>query len=146
MVHISRKAFRLGKFLQDVNSFRRSQATGPTYLLEVLAYGGWKTGSLRRCIAVTCWLMLGGVLRQCLELKARTVFRIDMLVCLRHNLLVQSAPVCMLSHASVVLQEERAYTTSSSRRFGKPERRGEGERDTIDCCCRTLDPFVCHAS
>ncbi len=35
-----RKAFRLGKFLQDVNNLRKSRATGPTYLLEALAYGG----------------------------------------------------------------------------------------------------------
>ena len=48
---ISRKAFRLGKFLQDVNSFRRSQATGPIYLLEVLAYGGWEIGS---CVKAVC--------------------------------------------------------------------------------------------
>jgi hypothetical protein len=35
-----RKAFRLGKFLQDVNSLRKSRATGHVYLLEALAYSG----------------------------------------------------------------------------------------------------------
>eukprot|EP00955_Chlamydomonas_euryale_P059100 357281-Chlamydomonas_euryale.AAC.19 len=35
-----RKAFRLGKFLKDVDSLRKSRATGYLYLLEALAYGG----------------------------------------------------------------------------------------------------------
>ncbi len=35
-----RKAFRLGKFLQDWNNLRKSQATGVTALLELVAYGG----------------------------------------------------------------------------------------------------------
>ena len=80
---ISRKAFRLGKFLQDVNSFRRSQATGPIYLLEVLAYGGsWEAG----------------------------VPALQFAYCIPYCM--QSSPVRMLSHTSVVLQEERACTTS----------------------------------
>ncbi|GAX73908.1 hypothetical protein CEUSTIGMA_g1358.t1 [Chlamydomonas eustigma] len=39
-VGVSRKAFRLGKFLQDINSMRKSRATGHLFLLEFLAYGG----------------------------------------------------------------------------------------------------------
>lgn len=39
-VGVSRKAFRLGKFLQDANNFRNSKATGPLILLEAVAYGG----------------------------------------------------------------------------------------------------------
>lgn len=35
-----RKAFRLGKFLQDINNLRKSKATGYPALLELLAYGG----------------------------------------------------------------------------------------------------------
>lgn len=35
-----RKAYRLGKFLQDVNNMRKSNATGHLALLELVAYGG----------------------------------------------------------------------------------------------------------
>ena len=36
----NRKAFRLGKFLQDVNGLRRSRSLGYMALLELVAYGG----------------------------------------------------------------------------------------------------------
>jgi len=38
--HACRKAFRLGKFLQDVNALRHSRTTGLLALLELVAYGG----------------------------------------------------------------------------------------------------------
>eukprot|EP00983_Pelagomonas_calceolata_P071084 1151051-Pelagomonas_calceolata.AAC.2 len=34
------KAFRLGKFLQDVNAIRHSRTTGYLAILELIAYGG----------------------------------------------------------------------------------------------------------
>lgn len=40
-VGVSRKAFRLGKFVQDVNAFRGSSITSPAHLfLSLVAYGG----------------------------------------------------------------------------------------------------------
>mmetsp|Transcript_1377 Transcript_1377/g.3309 ORF Transcript_1377/g.3309 Transcript_1377/m.3309 type:complete len:265 (+) Transcript_1377:62-856(+) len=39
-VGVSRKAFRLGKFLQDVNAIRHSRTTGYLAILELIAYGG----------------------------------------------------------------------------------------------------------
>jgi hypothetical protein len=40
LVVACRKAYRLGKFLQDVQHLRKSKATGLTALLELVAYGG----------------------------------------------------------------------------------------------------------
>lgn len=40
MMLTCRKAFRLGKFLQDVNALRHSRTTGYLALLELVAYGG----------------------------------------------------------------------------------------------------------
>eukprot|EP00798_Chlamydomonas_sp_ICE-L_P021804 gene21804-28825_t len=58
-VGTSRKAFRLGKFLQDVNKLRKSNATGEIYLLEALAYGG---EGIYYFIEQFVWLMKTGAL------------------------------------------------------------------------------------
>ncbi|KAG1670751.1 hypothetical protein FOA52_013978 [Chlamydomonas sp. UWO 241] len=55
----TRKAFRLGKFLQDINSLRKSRATGHVYLLEALAYGG---EGIYYFIEQGVWLAKAGVL------------------------------------------------------------------------------------
>mmetsp|Transcript_6720 Transcript_6720/g.20743 ORF Transcript_6720/g.20743 Transcript_6720/m.20743 type:complete len:238 (-) Transcript_6720:480-1193(-) len=55
----TRKAFRLGKFLKDVDSLRKSRATGYLYLLEALAYGG---EGVYFFIEQGVWLAKAGVL------------------------------------------------------------------------------------
>ena len=56
----------MGKFLQDVNNFRKSRATGPIYLLEALAYGG---EGIYYFIEQGVWLAKIGVLNKDHEKK-----------------------------------------------------------------------------
>mmetsp|Transcript_4933 Transcript_4933/g.10613 ORF Transcript_4933/g.10613 Transcript_4933/m.10613 type:complete len:241 (+) Transcript_4933:225-947(+) len=63
-VGVSRKAFRLGKFLQDYNNWRKSRATGGTYLLEAVAYGG---EGIYYFIEQIVWLMKAGALSKEME-------------------------------------------------------------------------------
>ena len=63
-LNICRKAFRLGKFLQDVNNFKKSRATGHIYLLEALAYGG---EGIYYFVEQGVWLAKIGVLNKAWE-------------------------------------------------------------------------------
>ncbi|GLC45802.1 hypothetical protein PLESTB_001154400 [Pleodorina starrii] len=63
-VGVSRKAFRLGKFLQDVNSFRHSKTTDATVFLELLAYGG---EGIYYFLEQFTWLIKTGALHKDLE-------------------------------------------------------------------------------
>ncbi|GFH13439.1 uncharacterized protein HaLaN_09325 [Haematococcus lacustris] len=55
----SAKAFRLGKFLQDLNNLRKSRATGATAILELVAYGG---EGIYYFIEQMVWLIKAGAL------------------------------------------------------------------------------------
>ncbi|KXZ53410.1 hypothetical protein GPECTOR_7g1307 [Gonium pectorale] len=63
-VGVSRKAYRLGKFLQDVNSLRHSKTRDPTFLLELLAYGGEGVYYFTEQLT---WLVKAGALSKDLE-------------------------------------------------------------------------------
>ncbi|EFJ43205.1 hypothetical protein VOLCADRAFT_66153 [Volvox carteri f. nagariensis] len=63
-VGVSRKAFRLGKFLQDVNSLRHSKTKDATIILELLAYGG---EGIYYFIEQFTWLVKTGALNKDLE-------------------------------------------------------------------------------
>ncbi|GIL73575.1 hypothetical protein Vretimale_5183 [Volvox reticuliferus] len=63
-VGVSRKAFRLGKFLQDVNSLRHSKTNDATILLELLAYGG---EGVYYFLEQFTWLVKTGALNKDLE-------------------------------------------------------------------------------
>mmetsp|Transcript_22785 Transcript_22785/g.57947 ORF Transcript_22785/g.57947 Transcript_22785/m.57947 type:complete len:249 (-) Transcript_22785:843-1589(-) len=55
----SRKAYRLGKFLQDFNNLRKSDATGYLCLVELVAYGG---EGIYYFIEQLVWLIKAGAL------------------------------------------------------------------------------------
>lgn len=62
----SRKAYRLGKFLQHVNALRRTQLTSGSSALQLLAYGG---DGLYYFIDQAVWLCKAGLLNKALEKK-----------------------------------------------------------------------------
>lgn len=59
-----RKAFRLGKFLQDVNSLRHSQTKDAQFVLELVAYGG---EGIYYFLEQFTWLVKTGALSKDLE-------------------------------------------------------------------------------
>ncbi|KAG2491587.1 hypothetical protein HYH03_010154 [Edaphochlamys debaryana] len=63
-VGVSRKAYRLGKFLQAVNSLRHSNTQDASYFLELLAYGG---EGVYYFIEQLTWLCKAGALSKDLE-------------------------------------------------------------------------------
>ncbi|PNW76289.1 hypothetical protein CHLRE_12g540500v5 [Chlamydomonas reinhardtii] len=63
-VGVSRKAFRLGKFLQDVNSLRHSQTKDAQFVLELVAYGG---EGIYYFLEQFTWLVKTGALSKDLE-------------------------------------------------------------------------------
>lgn len=63
-VGVSRKAYRLGKFLQDVNSLRHSDTKDLTYFMELLAYGG---EGVYYFLEQWVWLIKAGALSKELE-------------------------------------------------------------------------------
>lgn len=63
-IGISRKAYRLGKFLQDVNSIRKANTRSNLFYLELLAYGG---EGVYYFIEQFVWLMKAGLLPKTIE-------------------------------------------------------------------------------